>query len=304
VTLEMAGRLRMAGEIPGAGCCRPDGGGPAGVYYVRGTPELIVPVDANPVALSTGAGWTAWTPVTAGLAFDLVVTRVLVAVEAGSVYADGRVEVGTGPQGEEAAVAESAWLRSLQATQSPSGRALHPQRVAPYRIPAGARISVRAIERSGAAANLHVYLQGYPGGVPSVQTLGQLQQDYLSGDATSASLTIPETGGIAMNPMTAWTWSAWTQTVASAPADMLAYGFAAGLPGSLYYTAAGGLIELGAGPGGEEVPLGAAGYCHGTSPMLFGHAVLVQAGERLAVRLKQSAPFAFPGVVILADRLL
>lgn len=296
--------LLMAGEIPTqCGCCRPEGGSPAqsGVYYVRDNPEIIVPVDADPITLTTGSGWTAWTEVTAGLASDLVLTRVLAAVAPSTVYADGRVEVGIGAAGSEVAIAESTWLRSLLATSGAGGSALNPERVVPYLIAAGTRIALRARERSGGAATVRVYLQGYLGGGPTVQSLARLQQDYMNGTLTVASLTIPETAGIVLNSYVAWAWTAWAQALASAPTDLLVYGFGSGQPGATFYSGGGGLIQLGVGAAGSEVAVGAAGYCYGTKPMLFGHPVLVEAGERVAVRQKQAAVFDFPGIVILAD---
>lgn len=294
---------RSAVVVGVVGATAGGGGGVAGVYYVQDRPEIIVPVDAAAVSVVSGAdAWSAWVQVTAGLGADFILTHILAVSVAGTVYMNGQIEVGVGAAGSEVAVAESEWSTTLQAVSGAGGVSRDPRRVQYYRIPAGTRIAVRAYGRSG-SNTVVVYLQGYSGAGPTVQSLATLQQGYVNGTVTLASLNMPETGGLVVSSFVAWAWTAWVQATAAAPARMLVYGFDSGLPGAAFYSADGGLIQLGVGAAGSEVVRGAAGYCRGSSPMVLGHPVLVEAGERIAVRAKSAAAFDFPGIVVVADRL-
>lgn len=285
-------------------------GAAANVYYTRDSPEIIVPVDGNSITVTGGAGnwgWGAWTEITSGLGSDFVLTKVLMSLVPEALLDAGAVEIGIGAEGSEVAIAEIRyWMGTTTVCTGDlylSGYSHFPRRVGFYRIDANTRISVRQCSQSNTVRDVYVYLQGYSGTGPTIQQLAVTQQSYVRGDATGASLTIPETGGIGALPLSAWAWTTWSEVLASAGYDMLAYGFGVGEVGAMFALGQGGLIQLGVGAATSEVAIGAAGWCKGSSPQMFGHPILVESGERVAIRIKAAGWNVTPNPCLLADRL-
>lgn len=281
-----------------------------GIYYCRDAPEIIVPINATFITVPNNAAggwaWGNWTLVSAGLAADFTITRLLITMDISTGIDPGRIEVGCGDPPGTVPVSEAEyWLgNTITGTNFVIAGFQHfNRRVAYYSIPAGTSIYLRHATRGSIARNAYVYLQGYSVNYPGIHSLLDHQDLYVWGFETNASLTIPETSGLTCVTVAGWNYGAWIEAVASAPNRLLAYGFGVGNPNLLFVLQAGGLIQLGVGAYPNEVPIAAAGWCRGMSPMLFGHPALIEIGERVSVRCKGPINNITPGPFIYADVL-
>lgn len=156
-------------------------------------------------------------------------------------------------------------------------------------IAAGTRVSIRFRSRSNDAfvtVAPSAYLVGYEGLAPESDDTYPLDT-YLAGVPSTQTLSATTSPGLAVT-VAAWpTYGAWVQVIASAPQDLLVYGWeASGVVGNLnnhsHY------LQFGIGAAASEVPYavlpfpGASSYTAGVH--WLRRPLLVYAGERLAVR--------------------
>jgi hypothetical protein len=281
VTLEMAGRLRMAGEIPGAGCCRADGGGGAGLFLARrGNAETWLPLTGGPVTVTSGASpntfgdWASLgTPASDFYTSHLWACLANLPTQLGSVLA--QFAYGADPAPLDAS--RSA-VTLTDPTADASGYLALPLPCRSGKIPAGQELRARAWATI-ASRQLQVmvagWLDAYPEWTPlPANTVVGPGRYYPSDSATS---------GVSVASATWGSWGAVATVVDPAPNDLLVTEVIF-IPSTSAVLLPVWALQLGYGPAGSEVWCATPLHGHGAPSPWIWPPVWVKAGERLAVR--------------------
>lgn len=244
-------------------------------------PSIVLPsgyLDARPVA---GLGsWGAWASLEASVAADVVLTALhynVVTVASGSCW----IQLGYDPEGgtdyamiEE--VGEHAFISGSGAVPIHGGT----RRLAPFLVPAGSRIGIRARKTAG-----HTGVAAFLSALPTdASWVDPWPNTYIEGAGVSGQRRFPAVDGW-QNSVAEPTW---TEVYSAAPNDMLLT--AAEWDPQNAAGAQGEVVEVGVGAAGEEVVAARVGIPSICVPgwasglQEFGRKALILSGERVVVR--------------------
>jgi len=274
--LELAGRLYMAGEIPGHQCCRPPdegGGGGAVALGRRDGSEIWLP--ATPPAVCAKNTWVSLG--TRGSAF--IVSQVLLTgVLSGNPYV--RVEIASGAaqvNPRDCLFGGVPFFNPGETTVFYWGLG---SGLRPVAIPAGEEIWAKVTTGFAGDPSFKLVLLGWDGALPTWTSLGK-------NDVAGPGRNYPNNNvntGVAVLTGASWAWGSTAEVVASAPNDFIVTGVPLGLLNMASLLNPLSIFQLGVGAAGVETwcALSPMGYENG--PQTIWPPVHVKVGERLAIR--------------------
>jgi hypothetical protein len=274
-------RLRISApssvDVIAAVCYYEAPGGEAPAHQRATLPAIVIPPAADPISVTSGASetWGDWVEVLPAASQSLAVVDVV----SHGFDIDAHVQVGIGPEGEEAPIAtlyEGGQNANFTQTWIPLPLAI-------ARIPAGARVSLRRRNNDVASAKL-LSLIAIPSAGIGAGRKTTAASNVLPDDVTTAMGV--DTGLALVGSGAAWTNGAWTEfTATGLEEDSHAYGLGVSAIATQYE------IDLGIGPAGSEVIAYTwrnVGDGAGRTVLLSDALIPIATGTRVALRVRSA----------------
>lgn len=298
------------------------GGGGGGGWTTRQTAtlEAFYPRNANAVSFSTaGAAW-AWpanyTQVVAAASmtanFIPHALHLLLFAQPKSnqfLRAFYELELAKGEAGSEVALASCAGNIVATVADFVGGSTIigtgFTLPIAPDLVPSGTRLAVRArvsLADTDMTMNFRAYVAGYDADAPAADTTYPLDA-HLDGTHNAIQKLTPSGSTTDVTAGASWAFGSWVQFIASAANPLLLLGVVAG--DSTSTSQNGHYLQFGIGAQGAEAAYGAVAVpgraLLNGDIQLLRRPILVQAGERVALRAASTAAVAIPHQLIYAE---